>query len=92
MASAAESAEAAEPGLAQTAASEPAQTSDPVETDPTEPSTGNDEGAAEDAQPSSGRRRPPEQTRDDTDAGWGEYADRSAHDRWLEEQRPPHWE
>lgn len=38
------------------------------------------------------RRRPPDQTRDDTDAGWGEYADRSAHDRWLEEQRPPHWE
>ena len=40
------------------------------------------------------RRRPkvaPEQTRDDTDAGWGEYADTSAHDRWLQEQRPPHW-
>ncbi|HEX5522939.1 MAG TPA: DNA helicase, partial [Pedococcus sp.] len=40
------------------------------------------------------RRRPkvaPEQTRDDTDAGWGEFADTSAHDRWLQEQRPPHW-
>ncbi|MFC8504660.1 AAA domain-containing protein [Pedococcus sp. NPDC057267] len=37
------------------------------------------------------KRRPPEQTKDDTDAGWGEYTDRSAHDRWLEEQRPPHW-
>ena len=32
-----------------------------------------------------------DQTRDDTDAGWGERADESAHDRWLEEQRPPHW-
>jgi hypothetical protein len=33
-----------------------------------------------------------EQTRDDTDAGWGERSDESAHDRWLQEQRPPHWE
>lgn len=33
-----------------------------------------------------------EQTRDDTDAGWGEYPDQRAHDRWLDEQRPPHWE
>lgn len=32
----------------------------------------------------------PEQTRDDTDAGWGES--RSGHSRsWWEEQRPPHW-
>ncbi len=34
----------------------------------------------------------PEQTRDDTDAGWGELPDEHAHDRWLHEQRPPHWE
>lgn len=34
----------------------------------------------------------PEQTRDDTDVGWGEVPDESAHDRWLQEQRPPHWE
>jgi len=33
----------------------------------------------------------PSQTTDDTDAGWGERADESAHDRWLHEQRPPHW-
>lgn len=34
------------------------------------------------------------QTRDDTDAGWGESADGAgdAHDRWLQQQRPPHWE
>ncbi|SDP40212.1 AAA domain-containing protein [Pedococcus dokdonensis] len=34
---------------------------------------------------------PAQQTKDDTDAGWGEGADDSAHDRWLREQRPPHW-
>jgi hypothetical protein len=33
----------------------------------------------------------PEQTKDDTDAGWGERDDPSAHDRWLFDQRPPHW-
>ncbi len=35
------------------------------------------------------------QTRDDTDAGWGEgtppSAVRGTHDSWLREQRPPHW-
>ena len=38
------------------------------------------------------RRVAPEQTRDDTDAAWGEHRDEDAHDRWLQEQRPPHWE
>ena len=33
----------------------------------------------------------PDQTKDDTDAGWGEQQNLSAHDRWLFEQRPPHW-
>ena len=33
----------------------------------------------------------PEQTQDDTDAGWGEKHDESAYDRYLSEQRPPHW-
>ncbi len=42
--------------------------------------------------PQAAPRVPPEQTRDDTDAGWGEPVDESAHDRWLREQRPPHWE
>jgi hypothetical protein len=32
----------------------------------------------------------PEQTRDDTDAGWGEYG-RWDDDR-LREERPPHWD
>lgn len=33
-----------------------------------------------------------QQTRDDTDEGWGDGAVDPAHDRWLQEQRPPHWE
>ncbi|MEO8557263.1 MAG: AAA domain-containing protein, partial [Actinomycetota bacterium] len=33
----------------------------------------------------------PEQTRDDTDAGWGERPNEGSHDQWLQEQRPPHW-
>ena len=32
-----------------------------------------------------------EQTRDDTDAGWGERPDEGAQDQWLRDQRPPHW-
>jgi len=32
-----------------------------------------------------------EQTRDDTDAGWGETPDEEAQNQWLREQRPPHW-
>lgn len=39
------------------------------------------------------RRRRPDQTSDDTDRGWGEVpAEEDEHDRWLREQRPPHWE
>lgn len=33
----------------------------------------------------------PEQTVDDTDAGWGEAPRESGHEAWLQEQRPPHW-
>jgi hypothetical protein len=32
----------------------------------------------------------PDQTRDDTDEGWGERPRRD--DDWLREQRPPHWD
>jgi hypothetical protein len=35
----------------------------------------------------------PDQTSDDTDAGWGERSQDDAEaerERWLEEQRPPH--
>ena len=45
-----------------------------------------------DQPPTEGVRRA-EQTRDDTDVGWGEVPEPSdAHDRWLREQRPPHWD
>lgn len=61
-------------------------------TDPDD-ATGADADATVD-QPAPPPRVParPEQTRDDTDAGWGERRDESGHDRWLQEQRPPHWE
>ncbi len=39
-----------------------------------------------------GAQLEPGQTSDDTDTGWGERPDEDAHDRWLREQRPPHWE
>jgi DNA polymerase III delta prime subunit len=32
-----------------------------------------------------------EQTRDDTDAAWGELPDQDSQDQWLRDQRPPHW-
>lgn len=32
----------------------------------------------------------PDQTRDDTDAGWGEWRDADEDARLIEE-RPPHW-
>lgn len=32
----------------------------------------------------------PEQSREDTDAGWGEYNDRDDDER-LRRDRPPHW-
>lgn len=37
-----------------------------------------------------GPARPTEQTRDDTDEGWGD-AQRGHSSTWWEEQRPPHW-
>ena len=36
-------------------------------------------------------RSKPEQTRDDTDVGWGERPNEDAQDQWLRDQRPPHW-
>ncbi|MFW5469072.1 hypothetical protein ACOCJ4_03395 [Knoellia sp. CPCC 206435] len=32
-----------------------------------------------------------QQTKDDTDEGWGERGDDDASARWLRENRPPHW-
>ena len=36
-------------------------------------------------------RSKPEQSRDDTDAGWGERPSEDSQDQWLRDQRPPHW-
>jgi hypothetical protein len=33
----------------------------------------------------------PAQSREDTDVGWGDYADRDDNDRLLRD-RPPHWD
>jgi hypothetical protein len=32
----------------------------------------------------------PDQTRDDTDEGWGDWRESADHTRFLDE-RPPHW-
>jgi DNA polymerase III delta prime subunit len=62
---------------------EPAQ-SEPAEPEPTKPESTKPEST----KPGTAK---PEQTKDDTDAGWGETHDESAYDRYLREQRPPHW-
>ena len=49
---------------------------------------------AESAAPVPATTRPTrraEQSRDDTDEGWGERGDGDASARWLRENRPPHW-
>ncbi len=33
-----------------------------------------------------------DQTRDDTDEGWGDWRDQQDRDQWFQEERPPHWE
>lgn len=58
--------------------------------------TGASQAPAASARPATPAARPapkPEQTSDDTDVGWGEAPESGdAHDRWLLEQRPPHWD
>lgn len=47
------------------------------------------------ADPGSERPLLPEQTGDDTDAGWGEPVDAGdvcGRDAWLLAERPPHWD
>jgi hypothetical protein len=45
------------------------------------------------AEPRTGDGGLPEQTRDDTDVGWGSDPESmDPHDQWLLEQRPPHWD
>ncbi|MEI2765412.1 MAG: DEAD/DEAH box helicase [Dermatophilaceae bacterium] len=63
----------------------PEQTTEGVQAPPTPPEP-------QRGRPTAGSGMPVEQTRDDTDAGWGERPDPDADDRWLQQQRPPHWE
>jgi DNA polymerase III delta prime subunit len=68
--------------------SEPAEP-EPAELGPVQPQPAD----GEPAEPPPSKRGPMklEQTKDDTDAGWGEHHPESAYDRYLREQRPPHW-
>lgn len=60
---------------------EPAEPIEPAEpTEPAEPSTRHTRATKVD------------QTKDDTDEGWGEPGDDDASARWLRENRPPHWD
>ena len=65
----------------------------PVSHEPVpEPQAEPDQKAVEDSDPQATQATSkPEQSRDDTDAGWGERPRESSHDEWLRAQRPPHW-
>lgn len=58
--------------------------------------TGPDHSATASGDATAGTRHTPkqkvEQTKDDTDEGWGEPGDDDASGRWLRENRPPHWD
>jgi hypothetical protein len=68
--------------------SEPAEP-EPAELGPVQPQPADGEPA--EPPPSKHGSMKLEQTKDDTDAGWGEHHPESAYDRYLREQRPPHW-
>ena len=87
-----------EPSVAEPNSAE--ETEAAAESKPTEAAKASEVGevgeASETAKPGKRKklkRSSAERSADDTDTGWGERP-RSGdeHDRWLEEQRPPHWE
>ncbi len=86
--------------LATAAASDASTPTDSTPADPTGSATPVDDGAETGKDvPEKGRRRrrrrgsPAERSADDTDTGWGERPrSKDEHERWLHEQRPPHWE
>ncbi len=90
-------------GRAEPTHTEPTHT-EPTHTEPPHTEPGSTAGPEAAAEGSSRRRRravrrgtsevtdPAGQTTDDTDVGWGERRDESAHDQWLRNQRPPHWD
>jgi hypothetical protein len=59
----------------------------PEETGQTEPQGGGQDAAP----PTASAPILPAQSREDTDVGWGDYADRDDNDRLLRD-RPPHWD
>ena len=57
-----------------------------------QPNDGQAPGETTPAEPSASPTGPDvEQTKDDTDEGWGERGNENASARWLRENRPPHW-
>ena len=83
-------------GLTSSRPATPAGVSPDVEEPPASPSTEPEpepEAEATDWTPrrASGRDATVEQTKDDTDEGWGERGEDDASARWLRENRPPHW-
>jgi hypothetical protein len=62
----------------------------PAETRPTNAQPADPQAAEANGHVAAARPKP-EQTRDDTDVGWGERPDEDAQDQWLRDQRPPHW-
>lgn len=62
--------------------------------EPAGESPAGDESAGDESAPKGGGRhahRTVDQSKDDTDEGWGERGDDDASARWLKENRPPHW-
>lgn len=68
----------------------------PRATDATEPDADAPDADAPEAETGKARvrhtRPKVDQTKDDTDVGWGDQGDDDASARWLRENRPPHWD
>ena len=64
---------------------------EPDQSEPDQKEPGRKAADSKEQATTTGSGSKPEQTRDDTDAGWGESPREDSHDEWLREQRPPHW-
>lgn len=62
-------------------------TSPDAESDPAD-----EPALAESAKPAAKSSLLPEQSREDTDAAWGDYRERERDDDRLYRDRPPHWD
>ena len=63
----------------------------PREADAREPAAPEEQPTADPEEQTALRRGNVEQTRDDTDEGWGERSSDDPTGRWVRENRPPHW-